>query len=346
MTLVEDLVWLIETPSVTGEEAVIAAAIAERLDQRHPVRRVGNSVVVGDLSRRPLTTLYGHLDTVPAQGNLTARVDGERVHGLGASDMKSGLAVMLGLMESEAVAGADRGVVAVFYDKEEGPSHENGLEDVLNEVPELTEAEVAIVLEPTDLELQLGCQGALNATVSFIGRSAHSARPWLGENAVTKGGAWLAELHERRWDVVEVEGLEFRELFSVTMASGGIARNMIPPRFDINLNMRFPPSRTLDEAEAVLRDVAASADSIEIVDRAQPAPPHRDHPAIQALAVATGAPLTAKQAWTDVARLAARGVPALNFGPGEVAQAHQATESAPIAPMQQAFSALERYLTR
>ena len=347
MSLLDDLVWLVDIPSVTGDEHRLASAVADRLRAGHgdAVHLTGPAVVVGEPDDRPQITLYGHLDTVPEQGNLPARIDGDRLVGLGCSDMKAGLAVMLGILEDAEVRRGPFNVTAVFYDREEGPADENGLEDLLDGFPWLTDAEFAVVLEPTDLRLEVGCQGALNATVGFAGRSAHSARPWLGENAVTKAGAWLAAMHEREPVVVDVEGYEYRELFSVTTASGGIARNVIPPSFDVNLNYRFPPSLTLEEAESRLREVASAADRIEIVDRAPAAPVPSGNEHFERLAGVSGATATGKQAWTDVARLTARGVAAVNYGPGETAQAHHQDESVAIGNLDVAFGALHRFLT-
>ncbi len=202
----------------------------------------------------------GHLDTVPYQGQPPAHIADGRVNGVGASDMKSGLAVMAHLLDDSDVANGPFDVVGVFYDREEGPAADNGLEPTLDAFPWLGEADFAVVMEPTDLELQLGCQGVLNATVTFNGRSAHSARPWLGENAVTKAGEWLAMLHHRAPEPFLVSGLEYLEVFSVTTAHGGIARNVIPPSFEINLNHRFPPCFTVEEAEQRLREIAGPAD--------------------------------------------------------------------------------------
>jgi succinyl-diaminopimelate desuccinylase len=346
--IVDDLVWLIETPSVTGEEEVLCTAIARRLSPRwgaESIHRVGNALVVGGPSGKPQIALYGHLDTVPVQGNARAAIDGDRVTGLGASDMKSGLAVMIALLEDDEVAAGPYDVVGVFYDREEGPAHENGLEDVLDGVPFLADAEFAIVMEPTDLELQLGCQGAMNALVGFSGTAAHSARPWLGENAITKAVPWLVAMAACEPEPVVVAGLEFLELFSVTTAHGGVARNVIPASFEVNVNYRFPPSRTLEEAEARLREVTRGADTLEIIDRAPPAPIPEGNPHLDRLGAVSGARRTAKQAWTDVARLAVRGIPAVNYGPGEVAQAHRATESVALGNLDAALRAMKAFLT-
>jgi succinyl-diaminopimelate desuccinylase len=334
--------------SVVGSEGRLATAIAERLLPTwgmEGVNRIGNSLVVGRRTGRPLITLYGHIDTVPEQGQGDARIEGDRLYGLGSSDMKAGVAVIVHLLEDEAVRKGPYDVVGVLYDKEEGPASENGLIEVLERVQWLAAADFAVVLEPTDLALELGCQGVLNARVAFEGRGAHSARPWLGENAVTKAGEWLASLHERPYRPVTIDGLEFREVMSVTKAAGGVANNVVPARFEVNLNYRFPPNLTLAEAEERLRDVAAPADTVEIVDRAAPGLVPENNPHLERLSAVSGAPRRSKQAWTDVARLTARGVAAVNYGPGETAQAHQADESVPLANLATAYDVLSRFVT-
>ncbi|HUU61480.1 MAG TPA: succinyl-diaminopimelate desuccinylase [Acidimicrobiia bacterium] len=348
MSLADDLAWLIGIPSPTGEEEVLCTALARRLSPRFgadALLRVGNSLVVGRPGPGTLITLYGHLDTVPAQGNATPQVREGRVFGLGASDMKAGVAVMLALLEDpEAAAGPYR-LSAVFYDKEEGPAHENGLEAVLDSVGWLSGAALAVVLEPTDLELQPGCQGALNARVTFLGEAAHSSRPWLGVNAITRAGEWLAAMHRRPPVPATVGGLEFQEVMSVTTAHGGLATNVVPARFDLNLNYRFPPGLTLEEAETRLREAAAPADEVEIFDRAPAALVPAGNPHLERLARITGARRSGKQGWTDVARLSARDIPAVNYGPGEVALCHRADESVAVASLETAFAALKRFLT-
>ncbi len=343
--LVETLVELINIPSVIGNEEEIATALEFRLAAHHPVRRIGNSLVAGEPTHRPLVVLYGHVDTVPEQGNRTARVADGRVFGLGASDMKSGVAVMVHLLEDQEVATGPYDVVGVFFDKEEGPAAENGLEDVLNDVDWLADAVFSVVLEPTDLNLELGCNGVFNADIVFSGRSVHAARPWLGENAVTKAGAWLAAMHERPPEIVNVAGLEYREVFSVTRAKAGIANNVLPDRLTLNVNYRFPPIYTLTEAEARLRDVAAAADEIIITDRAPAGTFPEGNPHLARLEALVHGERTGKQGWTDTARLTARGIPAVNYGPGLVAEAHQATESVPAANLESAFSVMREFLT-
>jgi succinyl-diaminopimelate desuccinylase len=341
--LVETLSWLVDVPSVTGDEDRLCTELQERFGSDR-TSRIGNSLVIGRPSGKPLVTLYGHLDTVPQQGNGTARLDGDRMFGVGTSDMKAGVAVMLHLLTDAEVAAGPYDVIGVFYDKEEGPADENGLEAVLDTVDWLMDAELAVVMEPTDLHLELGCNGAMNADVVFTGHAAHSARPWHGENAVTKAGEWLASLHAMEPVPVDIDGLVYREVFSVTRASGGIANNVLPAEFVINLNYRFPPIYDLGQAEARLREVSHVADRVDIKDRAPAGLVPLDNPLVDRLLEATGVAPMAKQGWTDVARLTSRGVDAVNYGPGEVAQCHQATESVAVGNLPIAFDVLKRLL--
>ena len=345
--LEETLAWLVDIPSVTGDEGRICTAIATRLYPsvgRDAVVRFTDSLIVGRRTGRPLLLLAGHLDTVPSQGQQPAHVEGGRLHGLGAADMKAGLAVMVHLLEDPGIQAGPYDVIGVFYAGEEGPSSGNQLEEVLTRAAWLSQAEFAVVMEPSDGELQLGCNGIINATVSFEGRSAHSARPWLGENAVTKAGEWMARLHQLEPAEVDIDGMVYREVISVTRASGGIANNIIPSRFDLNVNYRFPPTRSLNEAEAYLADVCSEADGFVITDSAPAGPVRVDTPFVSKLAKVSGAPRAAKQGWTDVARLGAYGVAAVNYGPGETAQAHQVTESVALTDLERVFQNLQSVL--
>lgn len=348
--LVETLTWLVDIPSETGNEGRIATALATRLLPIHGetgVRRVGKSLVVGEpTGHRPLVLLVGHLDTVPSQGQGPARVEEGRLYGLGATDMKGGLAVMVHLLDDPQVRTGPYDVVGVFYDGEEGPSAGNGLEPTLERIEWLSSADLAIVLEPSDGEIQLGCNGVVNADVVFRGKAAHSARPWWGENAVTKAGAWLAQMHERSPEPVLVEGLEFREVMTITRAQGGIANNIIPAEFHLNLNYRFSPLKTVDEAIEHLREACAGADEVEVVDSAPAGRVHADHPLVEQIRVVSGSPLAPKQGWTDVARLGVWGVPAINYGPGEAIQAHTPGESVRLADLEAVYSTLQRVLGR
>ncbi len=326
------LAQLIDIPSVTGDEARICDHVSERLAANAPHlsrHRVNNSLVVSTSGVGPLVVLAGHLDTVPVQGQPPAYIEGERMYGLGASDMKGGVAVMLHLLE-EADAAWPYRLAGVFYEAEEGKFANNGLEPVLTECEWLTSAAFGVLLEPSDGEIQAGCNGVINARVSFRGKSSHSARPWWGENAISKAGSWLTEMHSRVPAPVEVGGLVFREVMSVTLAQGGLAANIIPPLFEMNLNYRFGPHRTIAEAEQEVRKACQGADGVEVIDAAPSGRVVTDHPLVAGLAEAAGVAIGSKQGWTDVARLTARGIPAINFGPGETSEAHTATESMPL----------------
>jgi len=339
---------LVAISSVTGNEGRLCTAIAERLTpswRLDGVVRVGNSLVVGARTGRPLVTLYGHIDTVPEQGNGGGRVESDRMYGLGTSDMKAGVAVMIHLLEDDEVRRGPFDVVGVFYDKEEGRAADNGLEEVLERIEWLTNADMAVVMEPTANRLELGCNGVLNADVVFHGVAAHSARPWLGDNAITKAGAWLAALHVREPELVELHGLVFREVFSVTTATGGVATNVLPARFTVNLNYRFPPIYSLEEAETRLRQVAAAADEVTVKDRAPAGGIPEGNPLLDALEAALATEVSAKQGWTDVARLTARGIPAVNYGPGLPDMAHQAGEYVPLANLDESLGKLRGFPT-
>jgi len=346
--LIATLRWLVDIPSVTGSEDRIATGVAERLlpvwDVKG-VQRIGNSLVVGERTGRPLISLYGHLDTVPEQEeNRGSHEEGGRLYGLGTSDMKAGLAVMVHLLEDASIRNGAYDVIAVFYDSEEGPFNENGLIDVLEQESWLKESEFAIVLEPTALRLELGCNGSMNGDVVFRGEAAHSARPWLGDNAITKAGGWLSALHEREPRVEILEDLEFREVVTVTRANGGIANNVVPAEFRLNINYRFPPSLTVDDAKVRLRSIAADADDLRIHDAAPAGliPEANEH--LVRLEHLLGGERFPKQGWTDVARLTELGIPAVNYGPGDPALAHRVGEWVRLADVEVAYEVLRCFL--
>lgn len=332
----------------TGEESPIADWLADRcLARGEQVARVGNSLVVGTLDDdRPTVLLVGHLDVVPAtDADRPPRVLGDRVVGRGSSDMKSGLAVALDCFEDSHLRAGPYNLVLVAYAGEEGPAEDNELPALLAGVPDLAIADLAVVLEPTDLTVQLGCLGGLHAQVTVHGSAAHSARPWYGDNALTKSGRLLTWLHQRRPEPTRVEGLTYHEVLTATQAWTGNARNVVPETFTINLNYRFAPHRTLTEAEQRLRHLLGSEVGVDVIDRAAPAPPARDEPLVAGFVRAAGTTVAGKQAWTDVARLAEAGVPALNYGPGVAAQAHVAGEHVPRANLPAGRQALARFLS-
>ncbi|HXN81143.1 MAG TPA: succinyl-diaminopimelate desuccinylase [Myxococcales bacterium] len=347
---------LCEARSPIGEEAVLCAQLAAEAAAFWPgeVQRIGNSLVLGRVGAgKPGVVLLGHLDTVPLQdGDFPARREGGRVFGRGASDMKGALAVMLELGERLGPAGRASlpvDLALVLYDREEGPYDGNGLGPVLEARKDLARASLALCLEPTDLAVQVGCCGSLHATLTFHGRSAHSARPWQGENAVHKAGALLEHLRTLEPRDVRYAGsgveLVYREVLNVTRIEGFTGRNVLPASCRLNLNYRFAPGKSADAASAEVRALAArfGADC-EITDASPSGPVILDNPLLARLLAVTAAKLEPKQAWTDVARLALAGIPAANFGPGEQAQAHQKNESCPEDALLRGYRALERFL--
>jgi succinyl-diaminopimelate desuccinylase len=348
-SLAEKLLWLCRIPSPIGEERALCDALVERLGKVRtagPIRRYGDSIVV-PLKRgtgAPHVTLAGHLDVVRTEHEGVPRIDGERLYGAGAADMKSGVCLMLDLAERTRIPNVD--LTLVFYAREEGPFAENELGRVLEEDPEVTRSDIAVALEPSDNKLQLGCGGSLHATVSFLGRTAHSARPWQGENAIHKAAGLLARLAALAPETDTVDGLEWKSVVSATLGSGGRARNVIPDRFDLNLNHRFGPGTSVERAQARIEALVAGEAEIKYIDVAPSAPPRRDHPLVAALAECGVRAVEPKQAWTDVARFSAAGVPAVNFGPGTQAQAHQKNEWTLVADLDAGKTILDRWLGR
>jgi succinyl-diaminopimelate desuccinylase len=297
---------------------------------------------------RPLIALVGHTDTVPiheADRGRQPRREAGKLYGPGASDMKSGVAVMLELAERLPRTERFCDLVLVLYAREEGPFVENELADVLREVPALAGAALAICPEPTDNLVQLGCLGSIHATFTFAGKAAHSARPWQGENAIHRAGALVAELYGRPPRDARSGGHVFREVLSATTIQGGRARNVIPERCSLNLNYRFAPDKSLEQASDELRTLAKKHGAeIEFVDLSPACPAYAEDPLVQRLLARTGAKAEPKQAWTDVARLAAQGIPAVNFGPGATSQAHQQGEWTELGALVKGYELFERFL--
>lgn len=369
--------WLCGIPSVTGDEDACADAIEAWLRARTcmEVSRHGKCVLArarafvagsrrdgaspgsgralaGSEEARPLVLLVGHTDTVPPKpGDAPPRVECDVIHGLGASDMKGGLAVMLALAEDLFPrdggpvddCGYDLGLV--FYDHEEGPWVKSGLGPLLAEVPWLSGAALAFCLEPSDNVIQLGCMGTLHAQVDFKGKAAHSARPWQGDNAIHKAAGLLMRLSERAPVDVLRDGFLFREVISATLASGGATRNVIPDGFRLNLNMRFAPGRSVEEASADVVALVAGEAEVVITEAAPSGKLVGENPLLRAFIAMNGNTVAAKQAWTDVARFGQAGVDAVNLGPGLAAQAHQAGEWASARLLAESHAQFLRFLT-
>lgn len=343
--LLEALLFFLERPSVTGEEERLCDDLASRIaaSPGWEVERSSNNLAVRRLAPDPArrrVVLAGHLDTVPEpEGGLPVRVEGGRVYGRGASDMKAGDAVMLALLEGFPWEEGRFEPTFVFYEREEGSYAENGLETVFEKSPWVLDAELALVPEPTGGALEVGCVGTAQVEVVFRGRSAHAARPWQGENALTKAGRFLAALHEREAVEVVVEGLSFYEVLTPTTARGGRANNVVPDSFRINVNHRFAPGKDRNDVERLFEGLTDGEASYEVWDFAPSGPVSLENPLLQEL-ISTGLKVRPKQAWTDVARFSGRGVAAANFGPGLPSQAHQEAEYVELALLEECHAHL------
>jgi succinyl-diaminopimelate desuccinylase len=318
---------LVEVPSVTGDEAALADLV-ERRCRALPgvaVERIGNGVVArSGPAGAPALALVGHLDTVPPWEGHRPVLEGTRVVGRGAADMKGGDAAILAVLEHAAERGLP--LVVVFYDREEGPHVENGIHAVLAGSQLLGRPPFAFVAEPTGGDLHAGCVGVINIDLVFRGRTAHSARPWEGDNAILRAGPFLARAAAAQSRRVEVDGLAFHDTLAVTLAEGGIARNVVPDRLVLGVNARYAPNREPAAAREELEQLVAGEAEIEWLDESPPAPPNLTDPTLQAFVAQGGVSVLPKQAWTDVATLYAAGIPAVNLGPGESSQAHQPGE--------------------
>lgn len=340
---------LVRIASPIGHEGAIAdwvEAWARTHFAPEAIRRVSHSLVLGRLDDpRPAVALVGHLDTVPAHAAPNPpRIEGERLFGLGSSDMKGALAVMMGLVETLPLATLPVNLLLVFYEREEGPYLESGLGPLFEKAPELKKVAFAVAMEPTDGAVQVGCVGSLHATLRFEGQAAHSARPWQGRNAIHAAGSVLADLEHRAPVEVSFGGFTYREVMSATLAKGGSARNVVPAAFEVNLNYRFAPGKTVEQAEDDVRHVVADRCQVDITDAAPSGRVCADSPYFKRLVAASGRSAEAKQAWTDVARLSAWGIDAVNFGPGETAQAHQVGEGCSVPALAQSAETLAKLL--
>ena len=340
---------LCDVPSVSGDETRLADAVEAAL-REHPhleVLRDGDAVVARThLGRARRVVVAGHLDTVPVAGNLPTRLEGDVLWGRGTVDMKGGVAVALHL--AAALTEPVHDVTWVFYDHEEVAADLNGLGRVAAHHPDWLEADFAVLGEPSDGGLEGGCNGTLRAEVRLTGVAAHSARAWVGVNAVHAAGEVLRWLEAYEPATVEVDGLAYREGLNAVLVSGGVATNVIPDSCVVTVNYRFAPSRDVDEAVAHVREVLDGYDVV-VTDSAPGARPGLDAPAAQEFAAAvlavTGGRPAPKYGWTDVARFSALGVPAVNFGPGDPLLAHKDDERVPVAQVELCHRALRAWLT-
>jgi succinyl-diaminopimelate desuccinylase len=338
---------LVDIPSVSGEEGPLADAV-ERALRRLPhlrVTRHGHTLVARtELGRPQRVVLAGHLDTVPHAANFPSQWDEERVRltGVGTSDMKAGVAVQLRL--AATVGAPNRDVTYVFYECEEVDVARNGLFLLSRDAPELLSADFAVLLEPSGGVVEGGCQGTLRAAITASGARAHTARSWMGKNAIHAAAAILDIL--RAWEPRKpvIDGLEYHEGLNAVAISGGVAGNVVPDECVVTVNYRFAPDRSGEQAQAYIRDLFA-AWPVEILDCAPGAKPGLTAGPAAAFAKAVGGAPRAKLGWTDVARFAELGIPAVNYGPGIPEIAHTAGEYVEAAPIVAAERALTAWLT-
>jgi len=339
---------LVDVPSVSRDEGRLADLVEAAL-RRYPtlaVERDGNAVLARtSLGRPQRVVLAGHIDTVPIADNVPSRMDGDHLVGCGTSDMKSGVAVQLRVAHLVGSGELDPRVdlTWIFYDCEEIEAAHNGLGRIARTRPSALAADLAIVLEPSSGLVEGGCQGTLRALVTTQGERAHSARSWLGANAIHAAAPVLARLAAYDARTVDVDGLTYREGLNAVGIEGGVAGNIITDVCTVIVNFRFAPDRSEEDAAAHVREVFRDW-PVEIVDSAPAARPGLDSPLPQAFAAAVGGTPQPKFGWTDVARFAELGIPALNFGPGNPNLAHKPEEYVEVALIAQAEAALVRFL--
>jgi succinyl-diaminopimelate desuccinylase len=335
---------LVDVPSVSGDERALADAVeaALRALLHLEVRRDGDAVLARThLGRERRVLLAGHLDTVPIAGNLPSRRDGDRLYGCGTSDMKAGDAVFLHLVATLPAPRHD--LTLVLYDCEEVEAARNGLRRIERALPDWLAADLALLGEPTDGLVEAGCQGTLRVEVRTEGRRAHSARSWLGDNAVHRAAEVLDRLVGYEARQVDIDGCRYREGLQAVGIAGGVAGNVVPDECVVTVNFRFAPDRTVDVAELHVREVFDGF-ALTVVDAAAGALPGLAAPAAQEFLAASGTTPRAKYGWTDVARFAARGIPALNYGPGDPNLAHTREEHVDAGRIVRGVEVLRRFL--
>ena len=338
---------------MSGSERELADALEAALREypRFTVLRDGDALVARtDLGRAERVLLAGHLDTVPIADNLPAHIEGDLMYGCGTADMKSGVAVLLRMAELVREPAYD--LTLVCYDHEEVEATKNGLGRLERTHPEWLAADLAILLEPTYGRLEAGCQGTLRAVLHLEGRRAHSARAWLGSNAIHAAAPVLDVLAAYQPREVDIDGCIYREGLNAVRVSGGVAGNVIPDACEVTVNFRFAPDRTVEQAQAYVHELFGEvlpSDAIEFVDLAGGALPGLHHPAaaqfVAEVRALTGGEPTAKYGWTDVARFAELGIPAVNYGPGDPALAHTREEHVETPKIVEAERVLADYLS-
>lgn len=336
---------LISIDSVTGNEDAILEYIDDYLKKSGYSKKITiheGGLVAGDHDGSAVVALVGHVDTVPISNNQVSLDESNAIYGRGAVDMKSGIAVMIECL----INFQEKNIVGVFYKGEEGLKEHNGLETLFPVLNENFDISFGIIFEPTNNEVQLGCQGVVNAALRIIGEEAHSARPWLGDNAIYKSIPVLEKLNELAPEPVLVDELEYKEVINATTISGGNAKNVIPGEVLFNINYRFSPDKTNDDAVESLNKFFSPFGELTITDVAESAYPHKNDDNIQKFIAFTSTNVEPKQAWTDVARFTSEGIPAINFGPGDPELAHKANENVPLTDIEDCYELIKKYLQK
>ncbi len=339
---------LIDIPSESRHEAALRERLLSLVPPQLETAFAGDEAFLFLPERRagvPLVVLAGHYDTVPAQDNVPGRLEGDVVHGLGAADMKGGVAVALELVRDLARDGPGAlDVALLLFGREELSPQFSPLPGLFDSCPPVRQASLAILLEPTACAIQAGCVGNMGARVTFRGVSGHAARPWLAENAIHKAIHGLRRIAELERREVVISGLPFYEVVSVTRLEAGIADNVVPDRATATLNYRYTPDRSDEEAEAFLRSLLPDGVQIELLGSSPPARVVVDAPLVQSLRAAGDLRFEPKQAWTNVADFTSRGIDAVNFGPGDPAYAHRRDEQVEVAALVRCYETLRRFV--
>ena len=342
---------LMDIESVSGNETQLADAVeaALRALPHLDVVRDGDSIIARtSLGRSERVILAGHLDTVPlptvpgSRGTVPSSWEGEVLYGRGATDMKGGVAVQLAL--AAELTDPTRDITYVFYDHEEVEASLSGLGRLQESCPQWLEADFAVLLEPTNGTVEGGCNGTMRFHASTAGRAAHSARAWMGENAIHAAAEILTRLRDHEPATVTVEGLDYRESLNAVKIWGGTAGNVIPDAATVEINYRFAPDKSVAEAEAYVRNLLSGFELVR-TDAAAGARPGLDQPAAASFVAAVGEEPKPKYGWTDVARFSALGIPAVNFGPGDALLAHTDNEHVHADAVRACLAALRTWLS-
>jgi len=336
---------LINISSVTGDEILILDFIEEFLSKNNfsgeLIRNDGGIIAIPKNSSQKIA-LVGHVDTVPLSKTQKLKFDDiDLISGRGSVDMKGGISIIL-----HSLVEVNQDIIGVFYTAEEGPYEMNGLGELMPTILSNKNLEFSIILEPTNCEIELGCLGTLNANIKLKGIAAHSARPWVGENPIYKIGDISKKVSDNEITLLDIEGLEFKQVLSITKVSSGIANNVIPDEAILNINFRFSPEMTNDDAQNFINNMFSEFGEIEITSSSEGAMPNIENSNIKNFISSTGLSPNPKQAWTDIARFYSHGIASVNFGPGDPLLAHTADEHVSKKQLLESYELLMNFLRR